>query len=165
MANPAKIMRREAVPGGPMAVAPMLNPFFGLLPPELWNKEKSFFIYGTDYNTIATAATVTNNIAVQADSDFLLAAACIAVQAFTAGATATGSFAGTVIITDAGSGRNLMNQAIHVANVYGTAQLPAYWPFPYLVKRNSTLQTQLANLDTTNAYVIRIAYWGFKIFG
>src|SRR5262245_50410464 len=102
MANPAVRNMQQAAQMS--AFAPNVNPFLGLLPPELWNNQKDFFVYGTDFNTIATAATTTNNIAIQSDSNFLIVAGVIAVQA-TVGATATPSFAGLVDILDAGSGR------------------------------------------------------------
>lgn len=164
MANVAQRDRQMQQQGAMSAFAPNVNPFLGILPPELWKNQKDFFVYATDFNTIATAATNTNNIGIQSDSHFLIVAGVVAVQA-TAGATATGSLPATIDILDAGSGRKFNNVPVHIQNLFGTGQNPAYWPYPKLIMAGSTLQTTLANLDATNAYVVRLAYWGLKIFG
>lgn len=160
MANAGQVRRYTMSP----AITPALNPFFGLLPPKLWKAPKDFFMYSANFLPLAAGATQTTDIAIESDSDFLIVAG---VRTITDGATdlvfqAAGPF--TVVVFDNGSGRNLQNQAQHIENMFGTAELPAYWPFPKFVPRASTLSTTLQNLDATNAFNIRIAYFGFKIF-
>lgn len=155
--------QRRAMGTSP-AITPALNPFFGLLPQELWNKAKDFFIYSVEWTELAASETETQDIAIESDSDFLIVAANCVAYASDAPETAVPQKPFLVTIFDNGSGRRLMNRATHLDNFIGTGQLPGYWPFPKLVPRASTVSTTLANLDTQNAYVVKLSYLGFKIF-
>lgn len=146
------------------AITPALNPFFGLLPQELWGSAKDFFIYGVDFNPIAASVTVTQDIAIESDSDFLIVAGVRTVTTQADQTTVVAFPPFLVEIFDQGSGRRLQNRAQHIENVFGTAQLPAYWPFPKLIPRASTVSTTIQNLTAT-AHIIRLSYLGFKIFG
>lgn len=160
MANAGAVRRHSMSP----AITPALNPFFGLLPQNLWNNAKDFFAYGDDYLPVGAGLTVPQNIAVQSDSDYLIVGA-VAVVTDIANVVFAANRPFLVTILDSGSGRQLQNTAIHLDNLFGTAQLPAYWPFPKLVPRASTLTTTIQSLDAANDFNVRIAYLGFKIFG
>lgn len=142
-----------------------INPlFFGVLPRDLWDKSKDFFTYSTDFLPIAAATAVTNNIAIQADSYFLIVAG---VRTITDGATglvfaANGPM--TIAVNDQSSGRDFQNQAMGIDNLLGTAQLPAFWPFPKLIQPSSTLAVSLTNFDPALGFNVRISFLGFKIF-
>ena len=146
------------------AITPALNPFFGLLPQALWNNAKDFFIYGTDFLPLAAGATQTNEIAIESDSDFLRVAG-VRVVTDTANTTFIADVPQLVTLFDSGSGRRMVNRAVHMDNLFGTAQLPSYWPFPKLMPRASTLSVQVQNLDGANARNVRVSFLGFKIFG
>lgn len=135
-----------------------------LLPPDVRARVKDFFIYGTDFLGIATGATQTATVSIQEDSDFFI----IGANAFcvdTTGPTVVDpdSFIATVVLQDSGSGRNFVDRPIAFANLYGTAQLPGYWPYPKLLQASSTLSTQLTNNQGVTMDV-RLAYVGFKVF-
>lgn len=160
MANAGQVRRASQSP----AITPALNPFFGLLPQNLWNNAKDFFVYGDDYLPIGAGLTVPQNIAINSDSDFLITSA-VAVVTDAANVVFSANRPFLVSILDSGSGRQLHNTPIHMDNLFGTAQLPSYWPFPKLIPRASTVTTTIQNLDAANAFNVRIAYLGFKIFG
>ena len=155
--------QRRAMGTSP-AITPALNPFFGLLPQELWNKAKDFFIYSVEWVELAASETETQDIAIESDSDFLIVAGNCTAYASASPQTAIPQKPFLVTIFDNGSGRRLMNRPTHLDNFFGTGQLPGYWPFPKLLPRASTLSTTLANLDTNTAYVVKLSYLGFKIF-
>jgi hypothetical protein len=158
MSNAARI----TVPPNALAGPSLTSPFHGWIPRALWRRLKDFFIYGVDFLPLALSATATRDIAIQADSDFLIVAGVRLYSTNVDGPITTPSIA-TVQIVDSGSGRSLFNQPQHVDNVFGTAQLPAYWPMPKLVRMSSTLSTTLSNLEAV-ARNYRLAYWGFKVF-
>jgi hypothetical protein len=62
------------------------------------------------------------------------------------------------------SGRELMNNAQHIENVLGTAQLPAAWPRPKFLAAGSALRVTLQNLSATAAFNVRVTFYAFKIF-
>lgn len=159
--NPGQ--QRRAASVSP-ALIPSANPFFGLLPQELWNKSKDVFIYSVEWTELAASETETQDIAVESDSDFL--ATAINLRAYDADSPETILDDNPFLVTifDNGSGRRLMNRATHVDNFMGSGQLPGYLPFPKLFPRASTVSTTLQNLDTQNAYVVKLSYLGFKIF-
>ena len=147
------------------AITPALNPFFGLLPQELWDKAKDFFIYAADWLPLSASETETQDIAIESDSDFLIVAGNIAAYEASTPETVIDDRPFTATIFDNGSGRRAMNRPVHVDNFYGDGRLPGYWPFPKLIPRASTLSTTLTNLDTATDYIVKVAYMGFKIFG
>lgn len=137
-------------------------PFLGWLPRKLWRRAKDFFVYSAEFIPLALSATATFETAIQADSDFL----CVAVSRLVTAVDNTTFIANVpqlVTIFDAGSGRNLMDRAIHIDNIMGTGQLPSYWPMPKIFRANSTITTTVQNLEAT-ARNVRIAYLGFKVF-
>lgn len=137
-------------------------PFLGWLPRKLWRRAKDFFVYSAEFIPLAASITGTFETAIQADSDFL----CVAVTRLVTAVDNTTFVANVpelVTIFDAGSGRNLMDRAIHIDNIMGTGQLPTYWPMPKIFRANSTITTTVQNLEAT-ARNVRIAYLGFKVF-
>jgi len=145
-------------------VLPPVNPFLGLIPKKYWKRIKDFFIYATDFVPLANSQTLTQPIQIQNDSDFLIMAGVYVETSTDNVTTFINPSPLMVTITDSGSGRQLMNTPIHINNLFGTAQLPAIWPFPKVIPAGASLNTQLVNLDTVNSRNVRIAYWGFKIF-
>lgn len=133
------------------------------LPDWIRERAKEFFVYGANMLPLAAGAQATADIAIQADADFLIVAAAL-VLTDAANVVFAANRPLTVQITDTGSGRALMNAPMHVDNIYGTAQLPAYWPLPALMNQGGTISTTIVNLDAANGWNIRFAYLGFKIF-
>lgn len=143
---------------------PPVNPFLGLIPKKYWKRIKDFFIYGVEFIPIVHATTLTQPVTIQNDSDFLIMGG-VYVETTTDNVTTFFNPSPLMVtIADSGSGRQLMNIPVHINNLFGTAQLPAIWPFPKIIPAGATLNTTLTNQDTANDRNVRIAYWGFKIF-
>jgi hypothetical protein len=148
-----------------------INPFLGLLPRSLWNRHKDFFTYGVEFLPLAASEAGANgDIAIQADSDFMIIGAAAVVTDTSDAAIASTANAFDkfnppflVTLTDTGSGRAFSNIGIAFKNLFGTAEQPAIWTFPKLIRASSVLTTKIQNLVAT-AYRVRIAYTGIKIF-
>ncbi len=158
----------QAVPAA--QIRPPINPFLGLLPKSLWNRQKDLFFYVAEFLPLNVSATASVEVVIQADSDFLITygVAVVTDTSDVTVASVANAFAPfnppfLATITDSGSGRAFMSSGVSFANLFGTGTLPAIWPFPKLIKASSVLSTKLQNLVAT-AYRIRIAYGGFKVF-
>lgn len=134
------------------------------LPSELMGAPRDFFVYGVDFLSIAAGATGTETFTVQNDSDFLIVAVNGTAVDPTDEQVAFVTSALTIQFTDSGSGRQLQNRAQSFDNVVGTAQLPAYFPFPKFVDRASDFTTTIANNAGAAAVRVRLSFLGFKIF-
>ena len=145
------------------------DPFYGKLPTEMLGRQRDFFTYTAEYLTLAASATATVDLSIQADSDFLILGGVRAAFSsddltLITDANTYEAFAPFLVnITDTGSGRSFMDRAVHVDNLFGTAQRPALWMFPKLIRASSVISTRLQNLTAT-ARNVRLSYVGFKIF-
>jgi hypothetical protein len=128
---------------------------------NLGQVDPDFFTYDALWNTLGGAATVTVNIPVQADSDFVLRA--LALEAYSGVGVLVVAPDYMITIFDSGSGRSLMNQPVHVGNITGTAQLPFILPEAKLIAAASVLQVTLIN-NTAVAAVVHVDLIGFKLF-
>lgn len=163
MGNQTNAKRRGGFPSA--QVQPALNPFLGLIPRELWKRPKDFFVYSATFTgafVLPASGAASLDIQIDANADFLIMAGVRTFRDTGTGALQTP--AATVTLTDSASGRQLQNEPQDVENLFGTAQLPAVWPFPKLIARSATLTVALANLIAT-ASNARVAFLGFKIFG
>lgn len=151
---------------------------FGTSPLELMASEAMLrgevflehFTYSAAWVTgTATALAANGTTEVQtpinADSDFIIQEINLTAE------TAAGTFLATadylVLIVIAGSGRQIMNQAQHVANICGSyqgGQVPGRLPMPKLVQASNTISTTLVNRTATAANRVDLAYKGFKVF-
>lgn len=121
-----------------------------------------YFVYGTDFVPLGASATTTNQIAVNADSAFVILSAVL-VETDTTNAIFLAQQPLLFSLSDSGSGRFLSNTPIHADNWFGTAQLPKYWDIPKILAPNSTFSVTAANLEAT-ARNVRVAFHGIKIF-
>lgn len=168
MANPnrARAGNQGAVPQPQPVLAP--NWFLGLIPRELWDKKKSFFIYSADASPLAALATVTVNTQIQNDSHFVCIGGCALVtdNADTAviNSPSNASAAGKLIqVTDVAAGYPLSQVPVPLENLFGTAQLPAIWALPKIFRKGTTIATQIQNLYNA-IHRVRISYWGIRIY-
>lgn len=118
----------------------------------------------TGASALGAAATAVVQVNIDADSDFVLQQVNITAQ--TAGPTIiTPNY--LILLTRAGSGRQIMNQPQHVQNVCGqlwnNAQ-PGFAPMPGLMQARNTISVQLQNLTATAATRVDVAMIGFKVF-
>jgi hypothetical protein len=125
-----------------------------------------FFAYSTGVLALAATvgATVTSNIVVQADSDFV---AEKFIYFADVGATLTSSTAvvplAQIMITDTGSGRQLLNTPVNLDTIAGSGALPYILSRPKLFDANSVVQITLTNRVAT-AYNIEFVMAGRKRF-
>lgn len=106
------------------------------------------------------------NVGIQADADFLILNQTYSVNTANAAVTATTRPYPnlTVLLTDTGSGYNLMDVAVPVTSIFGDGQFPYNLPQPKLMPAKSTLQVQVTNLDAAVAYNLRLSFSGVKLF-
>lgn len=125
---------------------------------------QSFSYSAPPFLNVAAAATATDDIPIQSDSDFLAFDLNVTVNDQTTPETVIQFPAVTIQIFDTGSGRSFFNQAAHVNNVAGNAQRPgSLFPFR-MVRGGSSLQVQVTNLDAANAIDVRVSLVGIKVF-
>jgi hypothetical protein len=155
-----------AVPQPQPILAP--NWFLGLIPRELWDKKKTFFIYEADFIPLALSATATINTQIQNDSHFVCIGGCALVTDVTnatvinspSNANAAGKL---VLVTDVAAGYPLSQVPVPIENLFGSGQLPAIWALPKIFRKGTTIATQVQNLIAT-AHNVRISYWGIRIY-
>lgn len=124
--------------------------------------EIDHFIYSAVFNTLAANAVNQNtNVPIDNDADFVIR--YINLASFSAVGVPVASPDYLLQLMDTGSGRNLQNQAQHVANVCGTAQRPGILPEPKLIHGGGTLSVLLTNLTAVAARV-DISFIGLKLF-
>lgn len=130
------------------------------------NVIKDFYVYQEDFASLANGASATGNINIQADSDFVVqkltyfADIAAAVQT---DATRVIPLV-NVLITDTGSGRNMMESALPISNIFGTGEIPFILPTPKLFLARSTITIQLSNFSAATTYNLRLSFAGYKIF-
>lgn len=149
---------------------PVLAPnwFLGLVPRELWNTFKQFFIYELDFLPLNANATATGQVQIQADSHFL----CVAGVALVTNTTNTtvinsesnASASGKLVsITDAGSGSPLTSLPVALDSWFGTGQRPAVWPIPKLFRAAGAISVTIQDIFAAQ-HNIRFSFWGIRIY-
>lgn len=131
--------------------------------------ELDYFSYSHEFLPKAASNEETTNFLVQNDSGFVIVktmgTVASNVNVFVTNISDTPKYTPfTLIWTDSGSGRDLMDRRVSYGNVIGTGERPYYWPKPKLLDPNSTFTIRLNNLVAT-AFNVRITYSGFKVFG
>lgn len=125
-----------------------------------------FFCYFFPAFAIAPAAQQTQQVQIQADSDFellqLMYHADIAAAAFVWNTRPIPNV--TALITDTGSGRQLMSAAVPLTAIAGIAEQPAWLPQTKIFQRNAAVSLQLTNFDAAVTYNLRVTMVGRKIF-
>lgn len=129
--------------------------------------DEDFFIYEfPTFTSIAAGGNQTNNVIIQADSDFLIEK--LTFQSDIAGATQNDSTRlvpnATVLITDTGSGRQLSSLAVPITAFFGTGQEPFILPKPKRIAARSTLQAIIVSFEAAVVLTIRLSLIGRKIF-
>lgn len=124
---------------------------------------------GTTAVGASGTATATQTVSVQINSDADFIVQDWNITAFDNGAppviVANPNLLTTV--TRGGAGRELMNNAQHVLNLFGGYQqnrVPGKKPLPGLWSMMLTVNVQLVNLSTTIFGRIDVAFTGFKVF-
>ncbi len=127
---------------------------------------KEFFTYEEDFTGLVAGNSATGNISIQADSDFVLQK--LTYQADIGGVAQTDSGRiipnVTLVITDTGSGRQLMESAVPIQSLFGSGELPFILPTPRVFLSRSTIALVVANFDAAVTYNIRLSFIGYKLY-
>lgn len=126
-----------------------------------------FFVYEVDFTAgIAAGATGNGSFTVQADSDFKWLKACYFADIAVAAQTDSTRIIplATVLITDQGSGRQLMSAAVPIPSIFGTGQIPFILPVPKIFAAKSTVGVSVVNFSAASTYNLRLSFIGVKLF-
>lgn len=138
-------------------------------PPPGFAVMREFFQYQIPVftNLAAGGGTVTNNLLIQADSDFEwsvgtyefdLASAAVLIN--------TQSLPNmTILLTDSGSGRQLSSAAVPLPSLFGSFLMPNRLPITKVFKANSNIAVTAINFDAAVATGnLRLTMTGWKIY-
>jgi hypothetical protein len=126
----------------------------------------SFFSYSITFAALAGGGTDSQSFNVEADADFRL-------QMLTQFSTIAAGLQTdatrvlpimTILITDTGSGRNFMDFAQPVNNLFGTAEDPFVLPRPKIFPARSTVLVEATNLTGATTYTTVLTFIGSKIY-
>lgn len=140
------------------------------------------FFYSTQFlnSVIAAGAAITQNISIQADSDFVANYMTVTVYDSPQNTVVTALAPLTIQLLDTGSGRSLMDSAQSIQNIVGGAMnanggsggsAPFIFPEPLLLRASSVLQVTITNLTsltiTTGGRTFQrvdVSFSGYKVF-
>ncbi len=141
-----------------------VSPWVGLLPRRMWRRQKDFFIYTANFLPLGAGATVTVETAIQSDADFVIVAIARVIDNNAAPPVVQATAPILIEVFDSGSGRSLFDRQQQLDNFAGTVQLPHFLEYPKVFAAASAIQTTLQNQDGAQAFNVRLAYLGFKVF-
>ena len=126
----------------------------------------SMYAHQVTFLALAPAASTTQIITIESDSDFFWYKATY--QADIAAAAQTDSTRVvplcTVLITDNGSDRQLMRAAVPVPSIFGTGETPFILPAPHKFLASASVTVQVTNFDAAATYNLRLQFVGYKKF-
>lgn len=130
------------------------------------NVLKDFYIYNLNFLALAAAASATDSFNIQADAAFRLEK--LTFFADIAAATQTDATrvipSVTLLLTDTGSGRQMMSGAVPISSFFGTGQFPFIMQQPKIFAPRATVSVTVANFDTAATYNIKLSFIGTKLF-
>lgn len=155
----------RATPAGQIMQGAALIPpagALGWLAPQFWSTVKDFYGYSANFLPLAASATQTQNISIQADTDFIiLFATLVATQ--TNNTTPLAFAPALCELRDASSGATLTQQPVHCEAIFGDASQPGIFSIPKYLKANSALAVTLQNLEAFDRNY-RINFFGFRSY-
>jgi hypothetical protein len=125
------------------------------------------YSYTAEFLPLAAGATAVTDVGIQADADFY----CVSMTAVAgqSDTTPTDYVPVLIQITDSASGATLSDRPIPFSSYFGRGGGKDFYPFRFTparrFARNGNIRVQAQNLDTTNAYRIRIVFHGYKRLG
>lgn len=141
------------------------------------NKQVSIipFFYSTQFtgNVVATLTTVSQNIQIQSDSDYVARYMTITVYNSPNFVVLNGLAPLTINLFDSGSGRTLFDNPQAIQNVCGGAPgtigggggyAPFIFPEPWLLRAGGTVQVSLGNLGAFTYPRVDVSIPGIKVF-
>lgn len=145
------------------------------IPPEIRARMKGdgsgrtedLYTYVTRVETLAAAATDTFNLQIEADAYFVITKLSFMADIAGAAQTEDSRVIPLVrcLITDTGSGRNLMSQAVDISSLAGHEGLPFVTPVDRWIKPNSAINIQFSNYSNATTYAnVSLYLHGRKIW-
>lgn len=127
---------------------------------------QDLFTYEVDFSALANGASSTGTIQVEAQSDFLWQKATYFADIAAAAQTDSSRIIPlcTVLLTDSGSARQLMNSAVPVSSMFGTGESPFILTVPKKFMARTSITIQVANFSAATTYNIRLSFIGVKLF-
>jgi hypothetical protein len=123
---------------------------------------EDFFTYSVNAAALAAGTTAILPINIQKDSAFEWLACAASVAAPTAGFTGP-AFPISVLLTDTGSQRNLMNQPVPLLNIAGTGLNPFILPVPRRFMPMTQFTAVLNNFGATDTQNVKLSFIGRKL--
>lgn len=152
---------RRGTPGG-AALAPP-SPFLGILPPEMWDRPKRFFVQPLSFLNLIAGEVRGVPFRADTNHDFV---------AFYATYFARSVDNLTVVVSppllvdmslEGGFSFNPAGAPVDIENVFGTAKQPSVWAVPLIIPRGTGFTMSLTNLHNATAFNIRVALAGFQV--
>lgn len=127
---------------------------------------KDFFTYSIDFDSVAAGLSETDNIQIQADADFEIQKLTFFADIAGAAQTVTTSVIPlmSVLLVDAGSGRQLMDRALAVPALFGDGKIPFILPTTRILAARSNLTVTVVNFSAATTYRLRLNFIGTKLF-
>lgn len=125
-----------------------------------------FYSYSVTFSAIASGASPSLNINIQADSDFEVQKTTYFADIAAAIQTDSSRVIPlcTVLITDQSSGAQLSNIAVPVSALFGTGDLPFIMPTPKIFPARSSISVQVSNFSASTTYNLRLLLSGRKLY-
>lgn len=141
-----------------------VSPWVGLLPRKLWRRQKDFFQYTANFLPLAAGATAAVETAIQSDADFVCVAIARVIDNNATPPVIQASAPILIEVFDSGSGRTIFDRQQQIDNFAGTITLPHFLEYPKIFGAASAIQTTLQNQNAAQAFNVRLAFLGFKVF-
>jgi len=128
---------------------------------------EDFFTYEADFLAVANGVSAPQQtITIQADSDFeLLKLAQFTDVAGASEAEATAIIPlATLLIQVGSSGRNLMNNAVPIGNLFGSGRIPMVLPRGRIFQAQTIITLTYANYSAATTYNTRLSFIGRKLY-
>jgi len=135
---------------------------------EIWCEHFTYsapFLAGTPQALGAAGGQATQNTNINADSDFVVQMMNLSVRSDAAANVIAPNM--SILIVAAGSGKQIMDQAVPVTNLlgnFGDAQVPSQLPFPRLFAAKGTVQTTITNREAFAPLRVEVSFVGFKVY-
>ncbi len=128
--------------------------------------KKRFFSYSVIALAIASGGTADKSFQIESDAHFILQKMTCFADVAAAAQTDSSRVLPlvTLLITDSGSSRQMMDAPLPIPALMGTGELPYILPTPHKFSANSTVSIALANYDAALAYNLYLVFSGVKVW-
>lgn len=125
-------------------------------------RHRDFFSHTLTFAALAAGAGTTGIINIPAAYDFIWSKAEYFADVAAAAQTESTRVIPlcTILLTDSGSRRQLMDAPIPLTSIFGSPGLPFILPVPRLFARNSSITVAVANFSAATAYNLRLVLIG-----